>query len=191
MMLSTFERSGPGQGTWITASPGDPSSAAFFVDAAYRQHFGTTYASAMRVMRNPDAAADVTQEAFIRLLTEARDGRRPDNAAAWLSRTATNVAISRIRRASVAQRLAPRLIDRSTPAQPEAIAVQRELGSDLLEALATLRPTERRALLLAAQGSNGTEIARDLGRSHGATRTLICRARAALRTTMLTTSMGR
>lgn len=190
-MLSTIERSAPEQHTWISASPPDPMSAAVFVDAAYRQHFGTTYASAMRTMRNPDAAADVTQEAFMRLLTEARHGRRPDNAAAWLSRTATNGAISRIRRASVAQRLAPCLIDRSTPAQPEAIVVERELGSDLRVALATLRPAERRALILAAQGSNGIDIARDLGRSHGATRALICRARAALRTNLLMTSMGR
>jgi RNA polymerase sigma factor (sigma-70 family) len=188
-MLSTVERPGSAQRQWISAPPPDERSATCFADAAYRQYFGTTYASAMRAMRNPEAAADVTQEAFMHLLTEARRGRRPDNAAAWLSRTATNGAISRIRRASVAQRLAPRLLDRSSPAQPEAIVVERELGSDMLVALASLRATERRALILAAQGRTGMEIARDLGRSNGATRALMCRARATLRTTMLRTAM--
>ena len=174
----------PSAGTSIS-EPGALSeltaSAAEFVDLAYRLHLDTTYASAMRTTRDPDAAADVTQEAFIRLLTEARRGRRPDNPAAWLCRAATNVAISGIRRTTVARRLAPKLLDRSTPAQPEAIAIAHEREAELGGALATLRPAERRALILASEGSTGLEIARVLGRTHGATRALICRARATVR----------
>ncbi|MES2208755.1 MAG: sigma-70 family RNA polymerase sigma factor [Chloroflexota bacterium] len=152
-----------------------------FLDAAYRQYFSSTYAAAMRTTRDPDAAADVTQEAFMRLLSEAHQGRRPDNTAAWLSRSATNVAISRARRTTVARRYAPLLLDRSTPPLPEAIALCRERDIEVRKALAILRPAERRALMLAAQGISGSEIARDLGRSHGATRALICRARTRLR----------
>lgn len=157
------------------------ASAAQFVDAAYRQHFSTTYAAAMRATRDSESAADMAQEAYLRLLTEARRGRRPDNTAAWLCRAATNVAISRARRTIVARRLAPRLIDRSTPDEPETMALEREQATELNHILAALRPAERRALTLAAQGLSGQEIAQHIGRTHGATRALMCRARAMLR----------
>lgn len=159
------------------------ASAAQFADAAYRQHFGTTYAAAMRMTRDSEAAADMAQEAYLRLLAEARQGRRPDNTAAWLCRAATNVAISRGRRTTVARRLAPRLIDRSTPDEPEAMALEREQATELHRILAALRPAERRALVLASQGMSGAEIAKRIGRTHGATRALMCRARAMLRNT--------
>lgn len=171
-------RLGPG----VFAAGG--ATAAQFVEVAYRQHAQTTYASAMRTTRDPDAAADVSQEAFMRLLSEARQGRRPDNTAAWLSRAATNVAISRARRTIVARRLAPLLLDRSSPDQPDMVALKRERDGELHRVLAALRPSERRALILAAQGMSGPEIALDLGRSHGATRALICRARSRLRSSV-------
>lgn len=161
------------------------AAAAQFVDLAYREHASSTYASAMRTTRDPDAAADVTQEAFMRLLTEARKGRRPDNTAAWLCRAATNVAISRARRTVVARRLAPRLLDRSTPDQPETLVLEYERGSELARVLGGLRPLERRALILAAQGMPGSEIAQNLGRSHGATRAMMCRARGRLRVSLV------
>ncbi len=157
------------------------SSAAQFVDDAHRQHSAMTYAVAMRATRDPEVAADVTQEAFLRLLSEAGQGRRPDNVGAWLCRAAMNVVISRARRATVARRYAPRLLDHSTPEQPDTIAVVRESRSELVAALAVLRPAERTALILAAQGVTGPEIARHLGRTHGATRALMCRARTRLR----------
>jgi RNA polymerase sigma-70 factor (ECF subfamily) len=140
-----------------------------------------TYAVAMRSTRDPEAAEDVTQEAFIRLLTEARAGRIPDNVGGWLYRAVSNLIISRARRAEVARRLAPRLADVATPEQPDAVAVRREGQAELRKALASLSADERTALLLAASGASGVEIAAQLGRSHGATRALMCRARTRLR----------
>jgi len=57
----------------------------------------------------------------------------------------------------------------------------RESRGELVAALAVLRPAERAALILAAHGVTGPEIARHLGRTHGATRALMCRARTRLR----------
>ena len=132
-------------------------------------HSAMTYAVAMRATRDPEAAADVAQEAFLKLLSEARQGRRPDNVGAWLCR------------ATVARKYAPRLLDYSMPEQPDTIAVVRESRGELVAALAVLRPAERAALILAAHGVTGPEIARHLGRTHGATRALMCRARTRLR----------
>jgi DNA-directed RNA polymerase specialized sigma24 family protein len=82
---------------------------------------------------------------------------------------------------SVARKFAPRLVRDDVPAEPDAIALINERRHELDEALAALPMTERIALLMAANGASGTEIAASLGRSHGATRTLLCRARVHLR----------
>jgi RNA polymerase sigma-70 factor (ECF subfamily) len=152
-----------------------------YVANAHLAHAGMTYAVAMRATRDPELAADVTQEAFLRLLIEARAGRRPDSAGAWLYRAVTNLVISRARRAEVARRLAPRLADVGMPDQPDTVAVRREGHAELLLALSRLSSVERTALILAAGGASGVEIAAHLGRTHGATRALLCRARARLR----------
>jgi DNA-directed RNA polymerase specialized sigma24 family protein len=55
----------------------------------------------------------------------------------------------------------------------------------VLTALDSLGPTDRTALLLAAHGYRGSEIASRIGRSEGATRTLLCRARSKVRTQLI------
>lgn len=52
---------------------------------------------------------------------------------------------------------------------------------ELERAMAKLKPIKRLSLLMAANGATGEEIASHLGRSHGATRTLLCSARMHLR----------
>ncbi len=159
----------------------DPSAADSIITAAYVEHHAAIRGTALRLTRDPDLAADVAQEAFLRLLLEARAGRAPDDIRAWLHRTTANLIISRARRAAVARRWAPRLVRLDGPAEPDAIAILREDRSDLRIALATLPVTDRVALLMAAQGATGQEIARHLGRTPAATRTLLCRARMRLR----------
>jgi DNA-directed RNA polymerase specialized sigma24 family protein len=69
---------------------------------------------------------------------------------------------------------------------PEDTLMRREASGELAEALRTLRPDARTALLLAAEGFTGREVAAAIGRSEEATRTLMCRARMQLRTTLTT-----
>jgi RNA polymerase sigma-70 factor (ECF subfamily) len=164
----------------------DPAAVTEMISAAYRDHAASIHGIALRSTRDPEIAADVTQEAFLRLVTEAQAGRFPDNVGGWLYRTSANLVISRGRRVSVARRFAPRLVRRDGPAEPDAVALMQEEHRELDLALATLTTTERVALLMAAGGATGAEIAARLGRSHGATRTLLCRARVNLRTAMVT-----
>ncbi len=66
-------------------------------------------------------------------------------------------------------------------ASPEDDLLGRERGAALGRALARL-PTEARiAFLLATEGRSGHEVAELIGRSEGATRTLLWRARRELR----------
>jgi RNA polymerase sigma-70 factor (ECF subfamily) len=131
--------------------------------------------------RDPEAAADITQEAFVRLLGELAADRSPVNPGAWLYRTAMNLAISRGRRATVARRLEPRLVQLDAAPDPAAVALEHERSRTIEAALDVLAPSERVAVLMAAGGASGVEIAHALGRSHGATRSLLFRARTQLR----------
>jgi len=147
----------------------------------YLHYRGEILAFLIPMTRDPDAAEDVLQEAFIRLIREARAGRMPDNVRAWLYRVAANLAISRGRRVATWLRIVPRLLDRDEPPRPEAEILHREQDAELHAALGRLRPDGRAALLLAAQGFDGREIATLIGRSETATRTLLYRSRIELR----------
>jgi RNA polymerase sigma-70 factor (ECF subfamily) len=159
----------------------DPAAIDAWIETAYRDHSAAIYGMAVRSTHDPEAAADVTQEVFTRLFTEARAGRSPDNVRAWLYRASANLIISRARRATVARRFAPLLLRRDTPVEPETASLEREQAPALTTALSTLPAMERTALLMAAQGVSGMEIADYLGRSPAATRTMMCRARLRLR----------
>lgn len=155
------------------------------IAAAFDAHSASIYGLALRATRDPELAADVTQEAFLRLLTEGQRGRYPDNVGGWLYRTSANLVISRARRASVARRLAPRLLSHDEPDGPEGITLANEQHRELDAALGTLSVEDRVALVMSAQGASGEEIAAHLGRSHAATRTHLTRARARLRAAVL------
>jgi len=155
------------------------------VTAAFQTHASAIYGLALRSTRDPDLAADITQDAFLRLLTEGQRGRLPDNVGGWLYRTSSNLIISRARRATVARRFMPRLLSHDEPDGPEAIAIGNEGHRELDAALATLSVADRMALVMSAQGASGEEIAGHLGRSHAATRTHLTRARTRLRAAVL------
>jgi RNA polymerase sigma-70 factor (ECF subfamily) len=169
----------------------DERRIAAYMEAVFDEHEGRIHGLALAATRDPDAAADITQDAFIRLLREIQAGRHPDNPGAWLYRTASNLIISRARRSAVARRFAPRLVHGGDRQGPEVIALEHERSQVMRDMLATLEPAERTALLLAAQGVSGEEIAAHIGRSHGATRTLLSRARQRLRRRMDEWEAGR
>ena len=128
----------------------DPAAVTEMISAAYRDHAASIHGIALRSTRDPEVAADITQEAFLRLVTEAQTGRFPDNVGGWLYRTSANLVISRGRRLSVARRFAPRLVRYDGPAEPDAVALLQEESRELDLALATLSTIERVALLMAA-----------------------------------------
>jgi RNA polymerase sigma-70 factor (ECF subfamily) len=169
----------------IAVSRRGSSAVADFIAAAYDEHEARIHGMLLGATRDPELAADITQEAFLRLLAEARAGRLPAAPGAWLYRTASNLVISRARRESVARRFAPRLLRRDDTAGPESMAVEHERSRSMSDILARLPIADRTALIMAAQGLSGEDIAAALGKSHGATRTLLFRARERLRQAMV------
>lgn len=155
------------------------------VVAAWTDHHEEVFAFLVRTTRSPEAAEDLLQETFLRLTTEIRAGRAPDNTRAWLYRVGANLAVSRGRRISAAFRGIVKMRGTSAPPTttftPEASYLQREGHANLLAALADLGPDARAALLMSAEGFTGAEIAAAIGRSDAATRTLLCRTRLRVR----------
>jgi RNA polymerase sigma-70 factor, ECF subfamily len=138
-----------------------------------------------RYVHDPAAAEDLAQEAFIRLVIEVRAGRTPDHIGSWLHRVGYNLAMSRGRRISVAERHVADVSQSGEGISPEVLTLESERDDGLRAALATLGGVDRTALVLASQGYRTMEIARSIGRSNGATRTLLCRARTKLRGVIL------
>ena len=128
-----------------------------------------------------EAAEDVLQEAFVRLIREFAAGRPPDNAHAWLFRVATNLVVSQVRRARTAERHLADLDRDPLAASPEQLVLVTERDHEVRVALDDLPTDARVALLLAARGFSGREIAHTLGRTEGAVRTLLCRSRLRVR----------
>jgi RNA polymerase sigma-70 factor (ECF subfamily) len=133
-------------------------------------------------LRDATAAEDIVQEAFIRLAIESRGQHEPALPRAWLRRVVLNLIISRSRRAEVARRRAAQVaVADVVHESPEIQFLAAERHRTLGTAMGSVAPESRACLLLAAQGYSGREIAVALGRTEGATRTLMCRARREIR----------
>ena len=153
----------------------DPVTAAYVSCRPGLQRYLTS------VTRDPWTAEDLVQEAFLRLTIEVAQGRIPDDPGAWLHRVGHNLAMSAGRRQSVAARNHPVLEAPDDPASPEQSVVEIERRNELQAVLVDLDPVHRQALTLAALGYGAADIARSIGRTDGATRTMLCRVRAKVR----------
>lgn len=166
-----------------------PSDAPYgFVDVesivveAFGAYGGRLKAFALRAIGDADAADDIVQDAFSRLLVEAQSKRLPDDIGAWLFTVCGNLITSRGRRQAVAQRMKSLLFDRRSPSSPEEHAVRADENARLTGHLAHLPPDARVALLMSAAGYSSAEIGRAIGRTENATLSYVCRARMRLRT---------
>jgi RNA polymerase sigma-70 factor (ECF subfamily) len=157
------------------------------VAGAYDRYQRELYSFALRASHDGQTAEDLVHEAFIRLIVEIEADRLPRNLRAWLYRVVANLLISRGRHATVAERQLGAMVERDEDGGPEIAYLAHERDADLGLALAELGDDARTALLMAASGFNGMEIAEAIGRSGSATRTLMCRSRLQLRHRLETT----
>jgi RNA polymerase sigma factor (sigma-70 family) len=158
-----------------------PDGSGDFIASIYDGHQRELYTFALRACGDRDAAEDLVHEAFLRLIVEIEANRVPDNVRAWLYRVTANLVSTRGRRATVARKWLGFFASSDTVAGPEPVFLDAERRSDLEAVLAELAPDARTALLLAAHGFSGQDIAVAIGRSDSATRTLMCRTRLRLR----------
>jgi RNA polymerase sigma-70 factor (ECF subfamily) len=167
-------------GTW------DQDTAGVFIEALFAKHHTEIYAYLVRMLRDPDLAADLTQDAFIKAYRAYASLEKDENARAWLYQIAHRVALDEIRHRKVL-RMVP-LIGESGPisagASPSAerLAMDLRLSGPLERALARIPERQRAALLLAEVNDlTGLELAAALGVSHVAARAILTRGRESLR----------
>jgi RNA polymerase sigma-70 factor (ECF subfamily) len=125
------------------------------------------YSIALSVVKDPTEAADMTQEAFIRLLRSLHTYRGETRFTTWLYRLATNVCLDGLRRrrgpASSGGRpfisldlegdedeatARDRLVDEDRWGRPEEGSALRESAAEVRRALVALNPAQRLALTL-------------------------------------------
>lgn len=117
---------------------------------AIETHRDRVYGYAAWMLRDPDEAGDVAQEAFVRLW-EHRGSVDDGAARAWLLRTAHNLCIDRTRRRAV--RKGPP-VDEALPfledpgPGPDRVAGGAMAARAIARALDTLSPRDRSAVLL-------------------------------------------
>ena len=171
------------------AGPAAPSDRTGFA-ALYERYFAEIYNFAMRIVRNPDTAADVVQSTFASAWTQFQKGQPPQQPRPWLYAIARNKAIDELRqrRRAVAvvdndQDAPPAfaLIDPSKLANPEAAAQDQELVELVWDAAAALNPSEYSLLDMHLRlGLRPDELAAALGVKPGNIYTKLSRLRTSL-----------
>jgi RNA polymerase sigma-70 factor (ECF subfamily) len=164
------------------ALPADPVAARAFVEGLFARHQGEIYAYLVRMLRDPELAADLTQDAFIRAYRAHADLDDPAKARAWLYQIAHRVALDEIRRRRIIRFVPWTGESRGSAPSAEHQALDGRLSGELDRALRRIPERQRSALLLAeVHDMTGLELAAALGTSHVAARALLTRARESLR----------
>jgi RNA polymerase sigma-70 factor (ECF subfamily) len=160
---------------------GDPHAFSTLVE----RHQDRLWAVALRVTGSPEEAADALQDAYVAAFRRAGTFRGDSAVTTWLHRVVVNACLDRLRRAKVrATDPLPEDLDRTglLVAEPGRDPVEeREQHDAVVEALGTLNPDQRAALVLVdMQGYAVEEAALVLGCAPGTVKSRCARGRARL-----------
>ncbi len=154
------------------------------------EHRDRVYGHALYCLRDPDDAADLTQEAFLRLWRRGPEIDEP-RLAAWLMRVVRNLCIDHVRRRRTVVvhfgRPDPDALDQLPDGDgpdtgPSHGVAQQESRREMMAALATLPPETRSIMLMHYwQGMKLHEIATALDLNLNSVKVRVHRARKALR----------
>lgn len=135
------------------------------VTQVFKQFRDSVYRYLVAILKNPSAAEDITQEAFMRLYGCLRDGQDITNVRSWVFRVARNLALNEKAGSRFLETEEPFILDRlrdeseSVLLDPEQSFLQRER---IHIAMRELSPQQRECLALRAEGFRYREIAQIL-----------------------------
>jgi RNA polymerase sigma-70 factor, ECF subfamily len=148
-------------------------------DSLYRATYQRVFATLVTILRNPAAAEDATQEAYLRAFRAWKHWKQQAPAEAWIYRIALNVAFSHRRRERLYEigEVIKRLGRPKDPDPAEA------LQTDLARELRALPPKQAAALVFRhVHGFTNREIGAALGVPERTVASRLAAARARLRT---------
>ena len=160
----------------------DRATARAFVEQLFLLHHAEIYAYLTHMVREPETAADLAQETFVKAYRAFDSLEDPAHARAWLYQIAGRTALDELRRRRIVRFVPWTGESRGVAASAEEVALQGRFSGELERALAAIPARQRQAILLAElQELSGVELAQALGISHVAARALLTRARESLR----------
>ncbi|HYK94441.1 MAG TPA: RNA polymerase sigma factor [Candidatus Dormibacteraeota bacterium] len=160
----------------------DQDTARAFVDSLFAKHHTEIYAYLVRMLRDSELAADLTQDAFIKAYKNYDTLEKDENARAWLYQIAHRVALDELRHRKILRMVPWTGESHGAAPSAERLAMDLRLSGPLERALATIPERQRAALLLAElHDLSGLELAAAMGVSHVAARAILTRARESLR----------
>ena len=160
----------------------DRDAAGAFVETLFARHHREIYVYLLRMLREPELAADLAQDAFIKAYRNYDTLEKPENARAWLYQIAHRVALDEIRRRKIVRFFPWTGESHGSAPSAEHLVMDANLSGDLQQALMRIPERQRAALLLSElHDLTGVELATALGVSHVAARALLTRARQSLR----------
>ena len=160
----------------------DQDTARAFVDTLFTKHHHEIYAYLVRMLRDPELAADLAQDAFVKAYKAYDSLQKDENARAWLYQIAHRVALDEIRRRKIIRMVPWTGESHGAAPSAERIALDLRLSGPLERALASIPERQRAALLLAElHDLTGLELAAAMGVSHVAARAILTRGRESLR----------
>ena len=153
-----------------------------FVEGLFAKHHNEIYAYLVRMLRDGELAADLTQDAFVKAYKAYDTLQKDENARAWLYQIAHRVALDEIRHRKIIRMVPWTGQSRGASPSAEKVAMDLRLSGPLERALAKIPERQRAALLLAeVHDLSGLELAAAMGVSHVAARAILTRARESLR----------
>ena len=160
----------------------EQDAARTFVDNLFTKHHTEIYAYLVRMLRDSELAADLTQDAFVKAYKNYDTLEKDENARAWLYQIAHRVALDELRRRKIIRMIPWTGESHGAAPSAERIAMDLRLSGPLERALASIPERQRAALLLAElHDLTGVELAAAMGVSHVAARAILTRARESLR----------
>ncbi len=156
------------------------------VESLVREHQTKLARYVRRMVGDADAALDIAQDVFFAAYrTLQSDPTRPLTAG-WLYKTATNTAISHLRRKKILRFLP---LDRDADLRSLRIDERSAASIDLQSAMHRLPAEQAAAIMLTSYaGYSSQEAASILGTSADAVRQRVCRAMRTLRAVMAETA---
>ena len=146
-----------------------------------RRTHRSVYTCALRLVGNPDDAADVTQDVYLRVVRKLGGFRHEASFSTWLNRVTTNVAMS------TANRRVRRFAVEGAAVPAEAVVLARRL-----ERLVGDLPEGQRQVLVLRDiyGQSTEEVANAMGLTPGAVKVRLFRARERLKAELEATEGG-
>jgi RNA polymerase sigma-70 factor (ECF subfamily) len=155
-------------------------------DRIFTAYSAPIYNYSLRMVGDPDRAADITQDTFIKAYRKLDTLTDPSATRAWLYRIATNTAFDEMRRR---RNTVPMDMGDDQPLEhpdggpgPETQVLSGLLDERINRALLRLKPNHRQCLILSdVEDMSAFQIGEVMGMSNGAVRVLLCRARGEMR----------